>query len=67
MKRFLAPTAIVATGLLVFAVMNASAGHSKGASSRAAAGNTVTVVGHAAPPPPPVTSGVGTGTGGGAH
>ena len=29
--------------------------------------NTVTVVGHAVPPPPPVTSGVGTGTGGGAH
>ena len=47
MKRFLAPTAIVATGLLVFAVMNASAGHGKGASSRTAAGNTVTVVEHA--------------------
>jgi allene oxide cyclase len=47
MKRFLAPTAIVAAGVLVFAVMNASAEHGKSAVSRAAGGNTITVVEHA--------------------
>jgi allene oxide cyclase-like protein len=47
MKRFLAPTAIVAAGVLVFAVMNAGAEHGKNAASRAAGGNTITVVEHA--------------------
>jgi allene oxide cyclase len=44
MKRFLVPTAIAAVALLVFAVVNASAGHGK---QKASGGNTVTVVEHA--------------------
>jgi allene oxide cyclase len=47
MKRFLAPTAIVAAGVLVFAVVNAGAEHGKSTLSRAAGGNTITVVEHA--------------------
>jgi allene oxide cyclase len=47
MKRFLGPTAIAAAGLLVFAVMNASAEHGKSTVSRAAGGNTITMVEHA--------------------
>jgi hypothetical protein len=47
MKHFLAPTAIAAAGVLVFAVVNASAEHSKGTASRTAGGNTITVVEHA--------------------
>jgi allene oxide cyclase-like protein len=47
MRRFLVPTALVAAGVLAFAVMNASAGHGKGAAARAAGGNTITVVEHA--------------------
>jgi allene oxide cyclase len=47
MKRFLAPTAIVAAAVLVFAVVNASANHGKKAAPRAAGGNTITVVEHA--------------------
>jgi allene oxide cyclase len=47
MKRFLVPTAIAATALLVFAVVNASAEHGKRAPSRTAGGNTIGVVEHA--------------------
>ena len=47
MKRLLMPTAIAAAALLVFAVVNASAGHGNRAASRAAGGNTITVVEHA--------------------
>jgi hypothetical protein len=47
MKRFLVPTALVAAAVLVFAVVNASADKGKKSHTRAAGGNTITVVEHA--------------------
>jgi allene oxide cyclase len=47
MKRLLAPTALVAIGVLVFAVVSASAGHGKAARSAEFGGKTITVVEHA--------------------
>ena len=43
MKRFLAPTALVAIGVLVFAVVSASAGHGKATRSAQFSGKTITV------------------------